>query len=69
MTKAQMMKYIPRELREEVESIEIARTEYNEHTKRWNKIVRVVWKDDEVNEYQNFSYMHFILKEYGRYGA
>lgn len=66
MTKAQMMKYIPRQYKNEVEDIEIVRTEFNEHTKRWNKIVRVTWKDDEVNEYQNFGYMNFILKEYGR---
>lgn len=60
------MRYIPREYKEEVESIEKGEKVWNEYTNRWNTTIIVRWKDGEINEYQNASYMKAKLVEFGR---
>lgn len=61
-----LMRYIPREYKEEVESIEKGEKVWNEYTNRWNTTIIVRWKDGEINEYQNASYMKAKLVEVGR---
>ena len=66
MTK-ELMRYIPKEYKDQVSDIYEGEREWNEITKRWNTTIVVEWTDEEVNEYQNKSYMRMKLKEFGRY--
>lgn len=61
-----LMRYIPKEYKDEVEDIYEAGKEWNEYTNRWNVLVTVEWKDGETNTYQNKSYMKAKLTEFGR---
>lgn len=61
-----LMRYIPKIYKAEVESIREGNKVWNEHTKRWNTTIIVVWKDGEEDEYQNASYMRELLKDFGR---
>lgn len=61
-----LLKYIPKEYKNQVESIERGKKVWNEYTRKWNIIVNVTWKDGEVSNYQNASYMYSMLKEFGR---
>lgn len=61
-----LMRYIPREYKKEVESIEKGEKVWNEYTNKWNTTIIVRWKDGEINEYQNASYMKAKLVEVGR---
>lgn len=63
-----LMRYIPKEYKNEVADIYEAEREWNEVTKRWNTKIRVEWADGEVNTYQNASYMKAKLTEVGREG-
>lgn len=63
---ANLMRYIPKEYKNQVESIETAGTEWNEYTKRWNTLITVIWTDGTENTYQNAAYMKNLLKEFGR---
>lgn len=61
-----LMRYIPKEYKSEVESIKNGEVEWNDFTKRWNQLIIVTWKDGEENTYQNASFMREKLKEFGR---
>ena len=65
MTK-ELMRYIPKEYKEQVSDIYEGEREWNEITQRWNTPIVVEWTDGEENIYQNKSYMKFKLKEIGR---
>lgn len=60
------MRYIPRSYKNEVEDIYKGEKVWNEITKRWNTMIVVEWKDGEINEYQNATYMFNVLKYFGR---
>ncbi len=60
------MRYIPRSYKNEVEDIYKGEKVWNEITKRWNTMIVVEWKDGEINEYQNTTYMFNVLKYFGR---
>lgn len=62
----ELMRYIPKEYKNEVENIKKGEKVWNEYTNRWNVTIIVEWKDGEVNEYQNASYMKEKLAEFGR---
>ena len=61
-----LMRYIPKEYKNEVADIYEAGREWNEHTQRWNTLITVEWKDGIENTYQNASYMRAKLIEVGR---
>lgn len=61
-----LMKYIPKAYKKDIVSIEKGRKVWNEHSKRWNIMIVVEWKDGAINEYQNASYMRVKLQEFGR---
>ena len=61
-----LMTYIPKEYKKDVASISKGEKVWNEYTNRWNTTIVVEWKDGEVNEYQNASYMRNKLAEFGR---
>lgn len=62
----ELMRYIPKEYKNEVANIEKGEKVFNEYTNRWNITIIVEWKDGEINEYQNASYMKEKLAEFGR---
>lgn len=62
----ELMRYIPKICKNEVEDIYKGEKVWNEHTNRWNSTIIVKWKDGEVNEYQNSTYMKGKLAEFGR---
>lgn len=62
----ELMRYIPRSYKNEVEDIYKGEKVWNEITKRWNTMIVVEWKDGEINEYQNATYMFNVLKYFGR---
>lgn len=62
----ELMRYIPKEYKNEVANIKKGEKVYNEYTNRWNITIIVEWKDGEINEYQNASYMKEKLEEFGR---
>ena len=66
MTNNKLMRYIPKEYKNEVADIYEGEREYNDVTKKWNTKIVVEWKDEEINTYQNASYMRFKLTEIGR---
>lgn len=61
-----LMRYIPKEYKNEVADIYEDGKEWNDYTNRWNVLVTVEWKDGETNTYQNKSYMKAKLTELGR---
>lgn len=61
-----LMRYIPREYKKDVVSIQRGNKTWNNHTKRWNTSINVVWSDDTENEYTNATHMYWKLKEFGR---
>lgn len=61
-----LMRYIPKEYKNQVEDIQLGEIEWNDFTKRWNQLIVVTWKDGEENTYQNASFMREKLKEFGR---
>lgn len=61
-----LMKYIPKEYKKDIVSIQKSEKVWNDHTKRWNTLINVIWKDGAENEYQNATYMYGKLKEFGR---
>ena len=62
----ELMRYIPKEYKNEVANIEKGEKVWNEYTNRWNVTIIVEWKDGEINEYQNAAYMKEKLAEFGR---
>lgn len=62
----ELMRYIPKIYKNEVEDIYKGEKVWNEHTNCWNSTIIVKWKDGEVNEYQNSTYMKGKLAEFGR---
>ena len=62
----ELLKYIPKQYKAEVENIRKGEKVWNEYTKRWNTTIIVEWKDGTENEYQNASYMRELLKDFGR---
>ena len=62
----ELMRYIPKEYKAQVENIYKAEREWNEYTQRWNQTITVEWTDGETNTYQNAGYMKNLLKEFGR---
>lgn len=62
----ELMRYIPKIYKNEVEDIYKGEKVWNEYTNRWNTTIIVKWKDGEENEYQNASYMKEKLAEFGR---
>ena len=62
----ELLKYIPKQYKAEVENIRKGEKVWNEYTKRWNTTIIVEWKDGIENEYQNASYMCELLKDFGR---
>lgn len=62
----ELMRYIPRSYKNEVEDIYKGEKVWNEITKRWNTMIVVEWKDGEINEYQNATFMFNVLKYFGR---
>lgn len=66
MDMKELMRYIPKEYKADVENIKKGEKVWNEYTKKWNTTIIVEWKDGNVNEYQNASYMFNTLKEFGR---
>ena len=61
-----LMKYIPKEYKKEIVSIQKGEKVWNEITHRWNILINVVWNDGTEADYQNASYMYALLKEFGR---
>ena len=61
-----LMKYIPKQYKNEVENIQYGEKEFNEDTHRWNQLIVVTWKDGEETIFQNVSFMREKLKEFGR---
>lgn len=61
-----LMKYIPKEFKRDVEDIRTGCKEWNEITKHWETTVIVTWIDGNQNEYANKSFMREHLKEFGR---
>lgn len=62
-----LMRYIPKEYKQEVENIEKCRgMVYNENTGKWNTMICVTWKDGRKNSYQNATYMWHVLRDFGR---
>lgn len=61
-----LMRYIPKEYKNQVADIYEAGKEWNEYTNRWNVLITVEWTDGRENTYQNASYMQNLLKEFGR---
>lgn len=61
-----LLKYIPKGYKKQIVSIQKGEKVWNEYTKRWNIMIDVEWNDGETVSYQNASYMHFLLKEFGR---
>jgi len=62
-----LMRYIPSEYKKEVKSICRSKDkEWNEITRCWSNTITVEWTDGEVSEYQNSTYMYYLLKEFGR---
>ena len=62
----ELMRYIPKEYKNEVADIYKGEKEWNEYTQRWNTLIVVEWKDGETSTYQNAGYMKNLLKEFGR---
>ena len=62
----ELMRYIPKIYKNEVEDIYKGEKVWNEHTNRWNSTIIVKWKDGEVNEYKKSTYMKGKLAEFGR---
>lgn len=61
-----LLKYVPKGYKQQIVSIQKGTKVWNEQTHRWNIMVDVVWNDGEKASYQNASYMHHLLKEFGR---
>ena len=61
-----LLKYIPKEYKQQIVSIQKGDKVWNENTHRWNIMVDVVWNNGEETSYQNASYMYHLLKEFGR---
>ena len=62
----ELLEYIPKQYKAEVENIRKGEKVWNEYTKRWNTTIIVEWKDGTEDEYQNASYMRELLKDFGR---
>lgn len=62
-----LLRYIPKEYKNEVEDIRYGEVEWNEFTNRWNQLIVVTWKNGEEDTYQNATFMREKLKEFGRY--
>ena len=61
-----LLKYIPKEYKKQVISIQKGDKVLNEYTHKWNVMIDVIWSNGEETNYQNASYMHSLLKEFGR---
>ena len=61
-----LMRYIPKEYKNEVDNIYLGDREYNEVTKRWSNLIVVEWKDGEQSIYASAEFMRNKLKEFGR---
>lgn len=64
-----LMRYIPKQYRNDVARLEKGERVYNEHTKKWNTMIIVEWCCDDVierHEYQNATYMKNMLEDFGR---
>lgn len=61
-----LLKYIPKEYKKQISSIQKGEKVWNDVTHRWNIMIDVVWTDGKEISYQNASYMYNKLKEFGR---
>ena len=66
MTNKDLMRYIPMDLKKDVQDIRTGSKEWDEVTKHWATTVIVTWCDGEENEYANKTFMREHLKEFGR---
>ena len=61
--KEDLMKYIPKEYKTLVESIQEGEREYDEITGKWSTNIIVEWINGEVSIFQNKTWMKKVLKE------
>lgn len=61
-----LLKYIPKEYKKQIISIQKGDKVWNDNTHRWNMMIDVVWSNGENTSYQNASYMRSLLKEFGK---
>ena len=59
-TSNKLMRYIPKEYKDQVANIYEAGREWNDYTQKWNTLVTVEWIDGEENTYQNASYIDMM---------
>lgn len=66
MTNNDLMRYIPKDFKKDVQNIRTGSKEWDEVTKHWATTVIVTWCDGEENEYANKTFMWSKLKDFGR---
>ncbi len=61
-----LMKYIPKEYKNQVKAIYRSEKVWNTYTKRWNTMITVELEDGDIATYQNAMYMKEMLNAFGR---
>lgn len=66
MTNKDLMRYIPKDFKKDVQDIRTGSKEWDEVTRHWGTTVIVTWSDGNQNEFANKTFMREHLKEFGR---